>query len=342
MFDREYFDTTKIIKEVISFECRNSNVQAKELFHVAFNIDVNFFMPTGITITSILEQNKNMSFAFHIFTDCTKEEDLNNLRLTAEKYHQDIHIYSMDMQPFSNFHIKHPRFQRVSYFRLYMPKVLRNVTRYFLYIDADAICMNSLQPFREIDLHGKPVAAVAQNPKSEKKFSEFLGLTSGRYVNSGVLWIDIDEWEREGLTEKCFAYSGSDPEKFWCHDQDILNLVLDGNIEFLPEKFNHLGSYYGKAPDDCIVYHFFGRKKPWNMALSEYDMLWRKYCALSYWPTLADPLPPRTLTYYFYFKDAGRYYWKHRDYRKALDAYSEYFAFKIRRIFQTSPKPNQD
>lgn len=331
MFDHEYFEKSKIVKEVISFEFRINNVENKEIFHVAFNIDANFFMPTGVTITSILENNKEMSVAFHIFADNAKSEDVENLRLTAEKYHQNIYIYIMDMQPFSSFHIKHPRFQRVSYFRLYMPKVLRKVTNHFLYIDADAICMNRLQPFKEINLHGKPVAAVAQNPKSEMEYSKFLGLKSGRYVNSGVLWVDIDEWERDGVTEKCFAYSGSDPGRFWCHDQDILNLVLDGNIEFLPEKFNHLGSYDRKAPDDCIVYHFFGRTKPWNMAVSEYDMLWRKYCELSFWPTLSDPLPPRQPKYYFYFKKAGRYYWKHREYRKALAAYSEYLVLKIKR-----------
>jgi lipopolysaccharide biosynthesis glycosyltransferase len=339
MFDTEYFEKADIVKEVISFQENTEPYKGDDVFHVAFNIDSNFFMPTGITITSILEHNKDINLAFHIFADNAKSADVKNLRLTAEKYHQNIYIYILDMQPFSNFHIKHPRFQRVSYFRLYMPKVLRKVAHHFLYIDADTICINSLQPFKEINLQNKPVAAVAQNPKSEKKFSTFLGLKSGRYVNSGVLWIDVDEWERQGLTEKCFAYSGSDPNRFWCHDQDILNLVLDGNIEFLSEKFNHLGSYKRKAPDDCIIYHFFGRTKPWDMAISEYEMLWRKYCKISYWPTLTDPLPPRQPKYYFYYKYASRYYWQQREYYKAFTVYLDYSVLKFIQTLQLFTKP---
>ncbi|WP_443935744.1 glycosyltransferase family 8 protein, partial [Phascolarctobacterium faecium] len=164
------------------------------------------------------------------------------------------------MEPFANFHIKHSRFKRVSYFRLYMTKVLKKITRYFLYLDADLMCINSMEAFKKIDLEGKVLAAVSDLPEAVQTRSDFLGLKSGKYFNSGVLWIDTKKWEENSITEKAFSYQGRDPKSFTCHDQDVLNLVMDGDIKFIDEKFNHLGFDGSKVPEGCIIYHFFGRE----------------------------------------------------------------------------------
>ena len=137
MFDREYFEKNEFVKKIYSFENLQCIEDQNDVMHICFNIDINFFRPTGVTITSILENNSNMKFAFHIFTDAVSKKDLEALEKTTVKYKQSCYVYLMDMAPFANFHIKHPRFKKVSYFRLYMPKVLKKITRYFLYIDAD-------------------------------------------------------------------------------------------------------------------------------------------------------------------------------------------------------------
>ena len=33
--------------------------------------------------------------------------------------------------------------------------------------------------------------------------------------------------------------------------------VMDGDIKFIDEKFNHLGCDGSKVPERCIIYHFF-------------------------------------------------------------------------------------
>ena len=186
-FTREYFDTHKIVKQTYDYKY---SAGKNQMMHITFNIDVNFFMPTGVTITSILENNKDLDFTFHIFTNEVNEENLKRLKQTAEKYKQNCIVYVLDIEPFSHFHIKHDRFKRVSYFRLYVPKILKNLTEKFLYIDADLICINSIKPFMKIDLGDKILAAVADLPQACQVKSTHLGLLSGKYFNSGVLWID--------------------------------------------------------------------------------------------------------------------------------------------------------
>lgn len=112
-FTRQYFEKQKIIQKTYEYKYASGD---KPMMHIAFNIDINFFMPTGVTITSILENNKDMNFTFHIFTDEADEKDLQKVKQTAEKYKQNCIVYIMDIEPFSHFHIKHARFKRVSFF----------------------------------------------------------------------------------------------------------------------------------------------------------------------------------------------------------------------------------
>lgn len=326
-FTSEYFENHEIIKNVYEYKFSSAD---KDMMHIAFNIDSNFFMPTGVTITSVLENNPDLNFTFHIFADSVNNDDLEKLCKTAEKYKQNCIVYILDIEPFNNFHIKHNRFKKVSYFRLYMPKVLQKVTDKFLYIDADLICISSLRPFLNIELGNKILAVVSDLKDACENYVKFLGLESRKYFNSGVLLIDIKKWNENNITEKCFSYQGVAPEKFNCHDQDILNLVIDGNAYFMSEKFNYLGVQGKEAPQDCIIYHFFGREKPWNIALTKYDKLWRKYLQISCWDNIENELPLKEPKNYHNYKHAADFYSKQGDKIKALQCYFWYAVLKIR------------
>ena len=80
MFDREYFEKNEFVKKIYSFENLQCIEDQNDVMHICFNIDINFFRPTGVTITSILENNSNMKFAFHIFTDAVNKKDLEALK----------------------------------------------------------------------------------------------------------------------------------------------------------------------------------------------------------------------------------------------------------------------
>ncbi len=330
MFEASYFEESNFIKKKYSYlNDGNSNLH-DDVMHVCFNLDCKYFHQLGVTVTSVLENNPQFHFVFHVFIDNVDEDDIAKVRKVVEKYKCDFYIYIMNMEPFSHFHLRNKRYSHVGYFRVYMPKVLRNFTKKFLYIDADMICVNSLQPFVDIDMQGKPIACVSDFPDAVEVRSAFLKLKSGKYFNAGMMWVDVEEWEKQQITEHCFEYIDMDPKCFTAHDQDVLNLVFDGNYILLPNKFNFMGSIGAAVPKDIIIYHFFGRIKPWDICLSEYDKIWRHYCEISFWDTIKDPFPPREPKYYSDFKFAGEYYRKNGQYLKALECYWIYSILKIK------------
>lgn len=325
-FASDYFIEERFVKRTYEYEY---NEQSRDTIHIAFNIDKNFCRPLGVTITSILENNKDTNLCFHIFIDDIYDDDKDKLFKTMAKYHQNCYIYIMNIEEFTGFHIKHKRFKHVSYFRLYMNKVLEKLTDKFIYLDADLICLRSMKPFLDVDLEGKTIAAVADLPGAVAERSAYLGLEYGNYLDSGVLIIDCKAWEKRHITEKCFSYQGVPAEKFTCHDQDVLNLVLDGDVRYIDDKFNHLGLYTNNEPNDCIIYHFFGRDKPWVLAVSESEKKWRKYLQISLWDNIEGELPPKKGKYYFSFKRAGEYYKIHKRYSDYLNCRFWYSLLKI-------------
>lgn len=329
MFDQQLFDKTKFIKEKISYEFTLPNLtNSTQFINIGLNINADFFMQMGVAITSIFENNKDKSFNIHIFVDAYKKEDLNRVRETAKKYSQNLYVYLIDMKPFEGFHLKMNRFSRVTYLRLIMPKVLKDIADKFIYMDADMICLGNINELFNINLQGKPLAAVSDSPGAVEYRTKFLKMKNGKYFNDGIMLIDINEWEKERITEKAFSYQGADPNKFLGQSQDIINMVVDGNAVFLEHRFNQ---YAGdNLPNNTIICHFLGRDKPWDMVLYDADKLWRHYLELSFWDNIYDPMPPKTPEHYHNFKRMAEVFRLKGNYTKMFISYFWYSILKIR------------
>lgn len=331
MFNQEEFSKNQFIIKKINYELlppRKTCQKSNDLIHVAFNIDDNFFMQMGVTVTSILENNKDKLFCFHIFCDGVSDDNLEKVKQLAEKYQQNFYIYFMDMKPFQTFHIKTRHFSRVTYLRSVMPKILQPLTDKYLYMDADMLCVGDISEITSIDLEGYPFAAASETEEAVKYKTEFLHQKSGKHFNDGLMWIDIAEWEKEQITEKIFSYQGADPSRFSGQSQDIMNLVLDGEIKFIDRRYN------GGSDKGTLIYHFSGRNKPWHMVIGERDKLWRHYLDLSPWPSMPDPLPPKTPKHYYNYKLLMQLAWDKGDILNVLSFLFWYSVLKVKLKFQ--------
>lgn len=305
----------------------NQEIDDTGFMHVAFNVNDAYFRQAAVAIISVLENNKDKNFTFYIFTDTYKQESAENLKSIAEKYNIKLCIYVIDMNILAGFHIKVKRFSRVTYLRLIMPKILKDIN-YFLYMDADMVCLGDLWQLNDIDFKGKAFAAVSDLPEAVEYRTKFLKLKNDKYFNDGMMFVNVHNWNRLQITEKAFTFKGADPKRFLGQSQDILNLVMDGDIIFLDKKFNVMQE--STDVKDCVIYHFFGRFKPWEMELNKYDALWRKYLELSPWPALTDKFPPKKPQYYHDYKKVAKYYKENNNWLNMIESYFWYSILKIR------------
>lgn len=95
-----YFTANNIIKNKITFGVTKNN--NADRLDIAYGIDKNFSLGCAISITSILENNLNCKFDFHIFSNEINDDFKSNLKKLTDKYNTTISIYLVDDNNLSN------------------------------------------------------------------------------------------------------------------------------------------------------------------------------------------------------------------------------------------------
>lgn len=163
----------------------------------------------------------------------------------------------------------------VAYARMLVPSILPHSASRLLYLDSDIVVIDSLRPLFETKLAGAILGAVpdAISPWVDLSFrSDVLRLSNPSfYFNSGVLLIDVEAWQKEGLTEKAFAFNESLPPgtRLSFPDQDVLNAILADSWLPLDRKWNFFCqtdeefSNFQRYLSEATIVHFASGKKPW-------------------------------------------------------------------------------
>ena len=148
-----------------------------------------------------------------------------------------------------------------------------------LYLDSDLTLHGDIGRIFSLDTGDHEIAAAPSGriliELSEKRRQETLdhfralGMTEPfRFFNSGVLYIDVEKWNRSGLGERALAYIGQNPELCVLPDEDALNAILDGAIAELAPIWNmRPATRPRRAAHDFarpVIVHHMGEDKPWR------------------------------------------------------------------------------
>src|SRR5262249_10796633 len=111
-----------------------------------------------------------------------------------------------------------------------------------------------------------------------------------RYLNSGVLLLNLERWRTEKIGLRALKFCISNPESITCWDQCALNYIIQGNFYILDKKWNfqvgHMritGDYkfHSSARTEAssaAIIHFTTHLKPWNfMCMHPMKGLYFKY-----------------------------------------------------------------
>ena len=258
---------TNLLKETITYGKPNSSrLDFNKSLNIAYGIDNNFVFPMGISMTSIITHNEHLNLIFHVFTDFIDNASKNLLKQLTLKYKIIIQIYIIDSNIFKNLpHTNH--FSQAMYNRFIMPQILKDNIKNYIYIDADIQCFNKLDTLLDLKLDTNIAAVVSDLPYVKEQQIPFLQLKHNNYFNSGFIYINIEKWITEKITEKSLQISFDNLGKLKWQDQDALNIALDGKCLYLDKKYDYLLNMKHKSstiPDDVIFVHYVGRYKPWT------------------------------------------------------------------------------
>lgn len=271
-----------------------STITGPDIVHVAFGVDAGYFRGMGVTITSVVKNNPEGKFVFHVFAFSISDDSRRRLAELEKECGITIflHLLSTDLlREFSEF----PCFAQHSlgtFIRLLIPNKLKGITKKVLYLDADILCFGNIAELLETDIEDCISAVVHDEVGTTAKTQiPALGIRYGKYFNAGVMYINVDNWVANDTQEK--ALNILTKQQLVFADQDALNIALDGHAKYLPEKWNyryHLVDFCIRGDSALnvavpfVFMHFTGPVKPWHSwCLHEAKAIFQKYQAMSSW-----------------------------------------------------------
>jgi lipopolysaccharide biosynthesis glycosyltransferase len=189
-----------------------------------------------------------------------------------------------------------------------LPELLPEAPK-VLYLDADTLVVDALGALWHTELGDAPLAAVA-NPLY--RFMDDhprwrLGISDRRrYLNSGVLLMNLELMRREGTAAALLAYARDHPDNVYPDQDAISALFADRHVSLHP-RWNAQTTLWDLRPGDLpfapseveearqdpAIVHFVGPFKPWHY-LCTHPYRAEYFEHLQATPWAAPPLEGRT------------------------------------------------
>ena len=252
-------------------------VHAKENINIAFTIDNNYSTFAMLAINSIMINNSSESdYSFFVIESDLSDQNKQKMEEFVAKRDAKIEFIDVDTSiidhgyDFFASDQWNGRINSIALARILLPDLLPKSLSRIIYLDADIIVIKDLLQLWNANIGGYPVGMV-EDPWTPSY--DFINMKKP-YYNSGVMVMDLNFWRQRNITKQLLDYidknivrfipNGNSLSYFNFPDQDLINVVLKGNIKKLPKYFNSSRQYwYDYGTDTATIIHFVGHGKPW-------------------------------------------------------------------------------
>ena len=190
-FLKPYLDNINILSHIYHKEIKTLK-ESKNNIHICmcFNDKYIYQILVSITMTLINCDKNNTFITYHFLCNPdVKNSTLSILKSIIYKYPSNLEIIFYDMG--SNFIDRNDaRLSQSAYYRLLTP-VLLDVDK-IIYLDGDTIILNDLNEMYQLQFNDNYVLGILDILSNG---IDFLGIKSEKYINSGVILLDLKKLE---------------------------------------------------------------------------------------------------------------------------------------------------
>ena len=134
--------------------------------------------------------------------------------------------------------------------RLALPGIFASKETRILWLDVDTIVEQDIGELFDRDLAKNYVAMVEEPVRSKFPF---------RYYNAGVMLMDLERLREDGIWKKWIDLVNREP--CTAPDQDVINLICQGEVLTLGPEWNCAGHITQNA-EDPYIRHYAGSLRP--------------------------------------------------------------------------------
>lgn len=213
-----------------------------DTLNVLYSTDLNYAPHAAASIYSLLDNNRGFEkINIYIIDDDISEEYKECFERILDGFSNASIIFYPFKKLKPRLQIKETWFAMVGYARLMLSEITE--AEKILYIDCDTIINGSLKELWETDLEGYCIGGVQDNPALYAL--QAIGMDDNdRYINSGVMLINLKKWREDNIEEKIIQMINSHNGHVFHHDQGIVNGVCKNSIKILHPKFNTMSQFF--------------------------------------------------------------------------------------------------
>ncbi len=280
--------------------------------NILYQSDNNYAAITGVSMTSLMENNKDIEdLNFFVLDDKISDENKNKMQTVCDQYKRPLTFINTDKMLKTLKELKvHPfKGTYTTYFKLIALDDLKVKTGRILQLDGDTVINGSLRELCDIDLEGLVCAATYDCTMNSYKAMIDIPATD-KYYNCGVLLINQKNWKDYHCTDKIIDHLKNNRSGYYTVDQDIINVLFRDKIRYLDLKYNFNSGFfiYGvkeslkmydlkpeyyntvkeveTAMKSPVLYHCMGAMtgRPWEQdSIHPQNKIFDKYLAMSPW-----------------------------------------------------------
>ena len=236
---REYYINDSFLlsflKEIslISYDFTDRIKLDNNKIHIIVNMNDKYIYPGIVSINSVLRnsQSDKTTIIYHILCpEYLKRRNIKKLKSLLFVYPKNLEIIFYNMG--NLFHrFKGNRFSEVSFYRLLAP-IFIPLER-VIYLDCDILVFDNLEEMYNLKFNNNYVLGILDFLSDGV---DYLGLKSEKYINSGVLLMNLDLIRKEKKYYE-LLHMVINNKKLNNNDQTIINYVFYPKIGILPPKF---------------------------------------------------------------------------------------------------------
>lgn len=219
----------------------NEKVNQIERINVVYCTDDNFVDVCCVSIISLLENKGREQVYIYIIDNSISQKGKEKILQIVNKF-VDAYLEFLlfpKLEESLPVKVKYDKTHlSISTFgRLFIGNLLNKQIEKIIYLDCDTVVLKNLKELFEFDLKGYVIGGV--DDCKSKRYRQVLGLSStAKYINAGVLLIDLKKWREEECEKKIISYIERYNGKIHFEDQGAINAAINPYIIQLPICFN--------------------------------------------------------------------------------------------------------
>lgn len=201
--------------------------------NIAYIFDDNYAAITGVSITSLFENNKDLNgITVYLLAKNLSEENVRKFKQLGEMYGREIvfvDISDADEQ-FRQMGLNAYNGNFITYAKMFCVDFVPKAVKQLIYLDSDTIIVDSIRPILAVKgLLGMTKGGVICRAQSAADYV-------APYA-CAVLVFDAERWRNEKWSDKLLEHAKREGKKYLVPDENMLSIVVKDEIVKLPLEF---------------------------------------------------------------------------------------------------------